>query len=86
MIPIDEGRPLQSERALQAVAFFCQEKAAEIEREMRYDVKRLEVDEIYQKYLSIARKAQVNFIDMEFQERRAKGGNPIEPGAEGEIL
>lgn len=53
---------------------------------MYYDVKRLAEDAIYQKYLSIARTAQVELLDMEFQERRAKGGKPIEPGAEREIL
>lgn len=85
-MPNDEGRPFQSERALQAVAAFCLEKATEIEKEMHYDVKRLAEDAIYQKYLSIARTAQVELLDMEFQERRAKGGKPIEPRAEGERL
>lgn len=86
----DDEQPINanlfSTDELQAVAAFFLEKVAEIEKEMHYDVKRLEVDEIYQKYLSIARKAQVNLIDQEFQERRAKGGRPIEPGAEGERL
>lgn len=85
-MPNDEGRPFQSELALQAIAAFCLKKAAEIEKELHHDVKRLAEDAIYQKYLSIARKAQVNRMDMEFQERRAKGGKPIEPGAEGETL
>lgn len=49
---------------------FCQEKAADIEKELHYDVKRLTADVIYQRYLSIARKAYVELIDRDCRKEK----------------
>lgn len=86
-----EGRQLIkvnrfSAEELQSIATFYQEKAAEIEKKLHYDVKRLAEDATYQKYLSIASKAGAKSLEMEFMEKKEQRRKTIEPGAEGERL